>query len=162
LRSLRNYGQDRRYHHVERGLNSRLDELQAAILRVQLRHLAERNARRRALAAVYRERLEGLPVVLPVEKEYGEHVYHLFVIRTPRRDELQAFLRRRNVETLVHYPVIIPLQPAARELGYERGTCPVAERCAAEFLSLPASPELTEGQVEEVCAAIRSFFAGSA
>ena len=162
LRRLRNYGQERRYDHVERGLNSRLDELQAAILRVGLRHLGERNGRRRALAARYRERLAGLPLVLPAEKDYGEHVYHQFVVRTPRRDALADHLRERGVETLVHYPVIIPEQPAARDLGYVRGTCPVAERCASEFLSLPIAPELTEQAVDAVCAGVRSFFAGEA
>jgi len=158
LRCTRNYGQAQRYQHTEQGLNSRLDEIQAAILRVKLPLLGQQNQRRRQIATYYRQKLQGLPIALPVEREYGEHVYHLFVVRTPLRDALAAFLRDRGILTLVHYPIVIPLQPAMAKFDYRPGACPVAERWAAECLSLPIYPELTHDQVEEVCAAIRGFF----
>jgi dTDP-4-amino-4,6-dideoxygalactose transaminase len=158
IRALRNYGQTSQYLHAERGLNSRLDELQAAVLRVKLRHLRAFTDRRRAIAARYQAELAGLPVVLPVEKSYGRAVHHLFVLRSDRRDALQAHLRARGVQSLVHYPAILPLQPAMGELMARPGDFPIAERCAREFLSLPVHPDLTEAEVSEVCAAVRSFF----
>ena len=158
LRTLRDYGQAERYRHVERGLNSRLDELQAAILRVKLAGLSAQNRRRRALAERYRAALAGLPLVLPVEKPYGRSVYHLFVVRCARRDALQRSLRERGVQTLVHYPVLLPHQPALQPLGIT-GSWPVAERCAAELLSLPIYPELTDDEVDQVAAAAQDFFA---
>jgi len=155
LRRLRDYGQSKRYHHLEAGLNSRLDELQAAILRVKLRHLPAHTARRRAIAAQYIAGLAGLPLVLP---EYdAEAVWHLFVVRSRARDALSEFLRERDVQSLVHYPVLIPEQPAM-PTPYVRGSLPVAERCAAEFLSLPIHAELTDEQVQRVCGAVREFF----
>jgi dTDP-4-amino-4,6-dideoxygalactose transaminase len=155
LRSLRDYGQAKRYHHVERGLNSRLDELQAAVLRVKLRHLSAHTERRRAIAQRYIAGLSGLPLVLP---EYdADAVWHLFVLRTPEREALSKFLASREVQSLVHYPVLIPEQQAMPE-PYQRGSLPVAERCAAEFLSLPINAELTDAQVDHVCESVRAFF----
>jgi dTDP-4-amino-4,6-dideoxygalactose transaminase len=154
LRRLRNYGQTNRYEHAELGLNSRLDELHAALLRVKLRHLPAQNTLRRSIAARYRAALAGLPLQLPVEKPYGESVWHLFVVRTAQRDALAAYLRQRGVTTHVHYPIIMPKQPA---LALE-GSWPVAERCAQEYLSLPIFPELTEGEVDTVCSAVRDFY----
>jgi dTDP-4-amino-4,6-dideoxygalactose transaminase len=158
LRTLRDYGQTHRYHHTENGLNSRLDELHAAILRVKLQHLPAHNARRRAIAARYHAQLSGLPLALPREKPYGQSVWHLFVIRTPRRDMLSAFLKARGIATLVHYPVILPHQAALKPLDV-RGGWPVAERSAAEFLSLPIFPELLDEEVDRVAAGVREFFA---
>ena len=112
LRRLRNGGQSDRYRHEDAGINSRLDELQAAILRVGLRHLAAWTARRRELAALYRRELEGTGVGLPVEREGVEPVHHLFVIRHPRRDALMDALRERGIGTLIHYPIPLHLQPA--------------------------------------------------
>jgi dTDP-4-amino-4,6-dideoxygalactose transaminase len=155
LRSLRDYGQAKRYHHVERGLNSRLDELQAAVLRVKLAHLRTHTERRRAIAQQYIAGLAGLPVVLPAYDP--EAVWHLFVLRTPERDALAKFLAGREVQSLVHYPVLIPEQQAMPE-PYVRGSLPVAERCAAEFLSLPIHAELTDAQVAHVCESVRAFF----
>lgn len=162
LRRLRDYGQGRRFQHLEAGLNSRLDELQAAFLRAKLPQLRRHNQRRRALAALYQQRLRDLPLLLPVEKEYGESVWHLFVVRTPRRDRLAGFLRDRGIHTLVHYPTLIPFQPALAPRGFTPGMFPVAERCAQEFLSLPLYPEMTDEQVEEVCAGVHAFFEAEA
>jgi dTDP-4-amino-4,6-dideoxygalactose transaminase len=156
IRRLRNYGQTVRYIHGELGLNSRLDEMQAALLRVKLRYLPAHNARRRAIAMRYREQLAGLPLVLPVERAGCESVWHLFVIRTPARDALSAFLKERGIATLIHYPKILPRQPAL-EIS---GAWPVAERCADEYLSLPIFPELTDDEVDSICAAIREHFHG--
>jgi dTDP-4-amino-4,6-dideoxygalactose transaminase len=159
VRCGRDYGQKSRYVHVDpEGLNSRLDELQAAILRVKLRHLPAHNARRATIARHYSERLGGLPLVLPVVADGASSVHHLYVVRTPRRDALMQHLREREIASLVHYPIIIPLQPAMQRFDYDVGEFPVAERCAAEFLSLPIHPELTDAEVETVATAVRAFF----
>lgn len=158
LRQLRNYGQATRYTHVARGLNSRLDELQAAILRIKLPHLEGLNQRRAAIAARY----AGLgaatgrvrPLTVPPEVST---VHHLYVIRHPRRDDLQQFLRTRGIETLIHYPIPVHLQPAYADLGYARGSFPAAERAAAELLSLPMHPWLAEREVDAVIEAVRAF-----
>jgi dTDP-4-amino-4,6-dideoxygalactose transaminase len=155
LRRLRNGGQSDRYRHELPGINSRLDEMQAAILRVKLAHLEEHIERRRALARLYAEALRDAPVRLPEEQGYARAVYHLFVVRHPRRDALQAALQERGVATLIHYPIPLHLQPAFANLGGRRGDFPVAEKAAAEILSLPLFPELSDEQARAVCAALR-------
>ncbi|MFI5339620.1 MAG: DegT/DnrJ/EryC1/StrS family aminotransferase [Candidatus Methylomirabilales bacterium] len=150
---LRVYGGRDRYVHEELGFNSRLDEIQAAILRVKLRFLAEWNARRRAIAARYREGLAGLPIGLPTESPDCVHVYHQFTIRVPDRDTVQRRLAELGVRTTVYYPVPLHLQPMYRDLGYRVGDFPEAERAAREVLSLPIYPELTDAQVDEVAEA---------
>jgi dTDP-4-amino-4,6-dideoxygalactose transaminase len=156
-RLLREYGWVERYVSVIGGYNSRLDEIQAAVLRVKLQYLDEDNERRRRLAAAYVEGLRALHVTLPTIGEGAEHSFHQFVIRTSHRDELQAHLKERGIGSLVHYPVPVHLQPAySRRLGSE-GTFPVAERAAREVLSLPMYPELDAGQVAEVCEAVGDF-----
>ena len=160
VRQARDYGQAGKYQHVTLGLNSRLDELQAAILRVKLGHLPEESARRRAIAARYAERLAKLPLVLPRAPAFGESVWHLYTVRTPRRDALQAFLKTQGVTALVHYPIIIPLQPALSHLGHRPGAFPVAERCAAEILSLPIDPALDDARVDAVADAVRRVLRG--
>jgi len=155
LRRLRNGGQTDRYRHEESGINSRLDELQAAVLRVKLRHLEEWTDRRRALARLYREELADCGVTLPVERDGVRAVYHLFVIRHPRRDALAARLRERGVGTLIHYPIPLHLQPAFARLGGRPGEQPVAERAAEEILSLPLQPELDDASARAVAAAVR-------
>jgi dTDP-4-amino-4,6-dideoxygalactose transaminase len=157
LRQLRNGGQSDRYRHDVVGLNSRLDELQAAILRVGLRHLEEWTARRRALAKVYFRELQGAKVRLPKEQRYAEAVYHLFVIRHPRRDELMARLKERGIETLIHYPIPLHLQPAFAHLGGRAGHFPVAEAAARSILSLPLHPGMTDEQARFVAAAVREL-----
>ena len=153
-RLLRQYGWQERYVSAIKGLNSRLDELQAAVLRVKLRHLEAWNGQRRRLASLYDERLAGSGVTLPCEPQDGMHVYHLYVVRYPRRDELRAFLRERGIGTLIHYPVPVHLQPAYRDLGYGPGSLPVTEAIAGEVLSLPMYPELREDEATIVATAV--------
>jgi len=153
IRRLRNGGQVNRYRHDELGVNSRLDEIQAAILRVRLPRLRERTARRRALAARYRAGLTDGPVEVPPEHDAG-HVYHLFVVRAANRDGLQAQLTARGIETLIHYPVPIPRQTAFA--GLVRSDCPVADQTCARVLSLPLHPGLTEDDVAGVAEAVRA------
>lgn len=158
LRQLRQYGWDRKYHALEPfGSNSRLDELQAALLRVELQALPANNERRRAIAALYLELLDDLPeIVLPAE--IPGHVHHLFVIRVlgGRRDMLRQALQERHIGTDVHYPLPDYFQAAFSELGYGPGTAPVAERLAGEVLSLPCYPELRDDEVRAVAAAMRA------
>ncbi len=171
LRHLRNYGSKVRYQNEMIGLNSRLEELQAAFLRVKLPRLDEWNARRRELAKRYLSLLAGVPdVILPHVPDWAEPVWHQFVIRVPRRTELQAFLEKRGIGTAIHYPTPPHLQPAYANGGrapqatplhnrYSRGSFPIAERLAGEVLSLPIGPHHTAAQVEEVAAGIREYFA---
>jgi len=160
LRRARNGGQTDRYHHAEPGINSRLDEMQAAVLRVGLRHLEAGNARRRELAALYRRELaEADGIVLPGEQAYARSNHHLFVVRHPRRDALMAALRERGIATLIHYPVPLHLQGAFAALGGRRGDFPVAEKAAGEVLSLPLYPEMTDAQALSVAAAVRELAA---
>ncbi|MDX2170988.1 MAG: DegT/DnrJ/EryC1/StrS family aminotransferase [Deltaproteobacteria bacterium] len=158
LRRLRNYGQADRYTQAERGLNSRLDEVQAALLRAKLPHLTDWNARRAAIAHRYAAGLASCPdVALVAPPPAARSVYHLFAIRHPRRDALQAFLRERGVATYVHDPVPVHLHPAYADLGYARGAFPVAERACAELLSLPMHAFLSDDEVDAVCEAVWAF-----
>ncbi|MBI4572093.1 MAG: DegT/DnrJ/EryC1/StrS family aminotransferase, partial [candidate division NC10 bacterium] len=155
IRRLRAYGGQEKYVHEELGFNSRLDEIQAAVLRVKFRFLAEWNARRRALAARYREGLVGLGIGLPEEPLDCLHVYHQFTIRLPDREGVKRRMAELGVPTTVYYPLPIHLQPMYRELGYRAGDFPEAERAAGEVLSLPIYPELTDAQVDEVVEACK-------
>lgn len=159
IQMLRDHGSNERYHHAMYGGNWRIDEVQAAILRVKLPHLDEANTRRRAWAFEYKRSLEGLrEVELPNEEIYAQHVYHLFVIKTRQRDELRAWLGERGIETGIHYPVPLHLQEACADLGLPAGSFPNAEESAEQILSLPMFPELTIDQVGYVCQTIRDFF----
>jgi len=158
LLSLRNYGQKTRYEYQFKGINSRLDEIQAAILRVKLKHLGERNQKRRENARLYDELLQGTDVITPTEKDYAKHAYHLYVIRSQRRNELQRFLEAREIATLIHYPIPVHLQKAYEDLGVHRGALPITEKTANEILSLPIYPELNKDQIEKVVDSIKSFF----
>ncbi len=155
LRRIRVYGSRERYLHDELGFNSRLDEVQAAILRVKLRHLAAWNDRRRVIASRYRTGLAGSGVSLPGEAPERVHVYHQFAIRVPDRDGVQRRMADRGVRTTVYYPVPLHLQPMYRALSYQAGDFPEAERAAREVLCLPMYPELTDAQVDEVIEACR-------
>ena len=158
LRILRDHGSPAKYHHAQVGTNSRLDALQAAVLRVKLRRLDEWNRRRARHARAYGRILENAGVHLPVDAPDGGHNYHLFVIRSPQRDRLRTFLAQRGIETGVHYPAPLHLTEAYQALSYPGpGSLPVAERMAREVLSLPMYPELTPGQIREVAAAVRLF-----
>jgi dTDP-3-amino-3,4,6-trideoxy-alpha-D-glucose transaminase len=154
VRRLRNGGQTDRYRHEEAGVNSRLDELQAAILRARLPLLPRWTEQRRRHAAAYRAALRAAPVAVPAELDPG-HVYHLFVVRSPARADLQAHLSARGVETLIHYPVPVPRQPALAATS--PAECPVATRACDEVLSLPLHPALSEQQVGDVAAAVVAF-----
>lgn len=158
VRKIRNYGQSSRYFNDYKGFNSRLDEIQAAILRVKLRHLDERTECRRALAQGYFGYLSEMPnLILPQALQGTRPVYHLFVIRHPLRDALQAHLERNGVGTLVHYPVPLYLQRAYADLNIDRGTFPVTERLANEVLSLPLYPEMSDEMVKQVASCVRSL-----
>lgn len=158
IAALRQYGWHKHYISDEVGVNSRLDELQAAILRVKLVHLDAGNARRRAIAAAYTAAIAGGPLAAPVVRDGAEPVFHLYVTRSARRDAIQAALREAGVGTGVHYPVPVHLQPAYLgrvALGY--GGCPETEAASREILSLPLYPELTDEQVETVCGVLRGL-----
>ncbi len=156
LRQLRNGGQKDRYRHETLGWNSRLDELQAALLRVSLAHLPAWSERRRELRLIYDRALEGSGVTPLGEQGYARAVFHLYVVRHERRDALQAALAKRGVGTLIHYPIPLHLQPAFAGLGGKPGDLPVAERATREILSLPFYPELDDATVERVGQAVRA------
>jgi dTDP-4-amino-4,6-dideoxygalactose transaminase len=159
LRRLRMYGWEKRYHTVDAGgINSRLDEIQAALLRVKLRHLPDWNAARRRIAQRYNEQLAGTGLLLPELPADGSHVFHLYVVQTPQRDRLQAALQQRGVESAIHYPLPAHLQPVYQGLA-EPGSLPVTERHAGTVLSLPIYPELTDAEVDRVAAAVREALA---
>lgn len=153
IRRLRNGGQDPRHHHIEPGLNSRLDELQAAVLRARLRRLPSATNRRRYIGRLYRGGLPPFVRLLP-ERDAG-HVYHLFPVRSPDRNALQAHLAAAGIETLIHYPMSLPAQRAFEP--YASSPCPSAEAAAAELLSLPLHPGLSDDQVNRVIAAVAAF-----
>jgi len=152
---LRQYGWRERYTSEIKGMNSRLDELQAAVLRVKLRHLDGWNAARRERAALYTEMLHG--PTPPREMAYGQAVYHLYVVQSARRDRLAAFLKERGIGTAIQYPHAIHRQAAYTNLGYPEGSLPVAERLAREILSLPLYPELPLADVRTVAEAVNQF-----
>jgi dTDP-3-amino-3,4,6-trideoxy-alpha-D-glucose transaminase len=156
IRRLRNGGQRDRYHHVEAGVNSRLDELQAAVLRARLPLLPDWTARRRRLASQYRSQLPG--EVPPIRERDPGHVYHLFPVRLPARDALSAHLARVGIGTLIHYPV--PLSAQQAFAACEPMECPVAARAAAELLSLPLHPRLADADVARVARDVNAFLKG--
>ncbi len=159
VRCLRNYGQRAKYEHIEKGLNARLDTVQAAILNVKLRHLQEWNAQRVAHAETYRRLLYGVgDITFQQQVPCSTHIYHLLVIETDQRDDLKNFLDLVGIQTGIHYPKPIHLQEAYADLGYRPGDFPQAERLAKRVLSLPMYPELREDQIERVARAIRKFF----
>ena len=157
LRRLRNYGQSQRYHHVGIGYNSRLDEMQAAILRVKLPHLDKWNKDRGRLAAMYTQLLSGV-VEIPSQKNGHDHIYHLYVIRTDKRDQLQAHLEAKDIQTLIHYPVPIHLQEVYGEMNIPRGSFPVTEKIATQILSLPIYPGMSQHALESVTEGVRGYF----
>lgn len=157
VRVLRNYGSETKYHNVMRGVNSRLDELQAALLRARLPELDAENARRREVAAMYRARMRHQAVSLPdAPAEAAEHVWHLFVVRSKRRDALQAHLTARGVQTMVHYP-IPPHRQGAYTTGELAGDWPITDSIHAEVLSLPMGPHLTDAEAERVAVAVNAW-----
>ncbi len=154
VRALRNYGSRTKYHNELKGVNSRLDELQAAFLRAKLAVLDEWNARRGAVAARYVEVLSGLDITLPSVPDWAEPVWHLFVVRARQRDALQRALADAGIGTVIHYPVPPHLQPAYHELGLGPGSFPITEAVHREVLSLPMWPQMSDAQIDAVCEAI--------
>lgn len=155
IRMLRDWGQERKYQHVIKGFNYRMEGVQGAILRVKLRHLDAWTEARRHHAACYNELLAGVAVQRPVEMPYAKHVYHVYAIRTPKRDQMQESLQAKGIQTGIHYPIPVHLQKAYADFGYGVGALPVTEQAASELLSLPMFAELENGQIEAVCAAVR-------
>ena len=157
---FRNYGSEVKYFNEYKGINSRLDELQAAFLAVKLPFLTQWNAQRQALAALYIQKLAHLQpqIILPYTVEKATHIYHVFLIRTQQRDALQAFLQNKGISTLIHYPVPPHLQKAYTELGYQKGDFPIAETLAATALSLPLYPNMPLEAIDYICSQIEEFF----
>ena len=158
MRMLRDHGSGVRYHHDLIGLNARLDEIQAVVLRAKLPHLAKWNEQRREHARLYGELLKDTPAKTPTELAGNTPVYHLYVIRTPKRDELQAMLKEQGIFTGIHYPIPLHLQKAMAFLEHKRDDLPVTERIASEILSLPMFAELTDKEIATVAEAVRNFY----
>jgi dTDP-4-amino-4,6-dideoxygalactose transaminase len=156
IRTLRDWGQDRKYHHVLRGFNYRMEGFQGAVLGVKLRHLDRWTDARRAAVRQYNELLSGSDVQVPVEMPYARHVYHVYTVRSSDRDGLQSALAAEGIQTGIHYPVPAHLQPAYADLGYGRGSFPQSEKAANEVLSLPLFPEMTDAQIEAVCRVVQA------
>ena len=154
VRAMRNVGQRIKYHHELPPFNHRLDTLQAAVLRIKLRYLDGWTEARRRNAALYREKLQGSDLLLPVETPGARHVYHVYVVRSPQRDRLQTHLQERGVGTAIHYPVPIHLQPFYAGNGFRQGQFPVTEQICNEILSLPMFPGMTAEQLEYVAACV--------
>lgn len=159
---MRNYGQERKYEHAYLAWNRRLDTIQAAVLRVKLRHLDDWNRDRRRHAGVYDRLLAESGLELPIPASYAEHVYHLYVVQSPHRDAIRVALEAHGIATGIHYPIPIHLQPAYREMGRGLGSFPATEAIASRLLSLPMYPELTDQQVSQVAGAVRSAVSASA
>jgi dTDP-4-amino-4,6-dideoxygalactose transaminase len=157
IRMLRDWGQDRKYHHVLRGYNYRMEGFQGAILRAKLRHLEQWTEARRALVSRYNQLLADYRVERPTEMPWARHVYHIYTLRTDDRDGLQAALQAEGIQTAVHYAVPVHLQPGYADLKYCRGTFPQSEKAAEQVLSLPLYPEMSDNQVQIVSQALASL-----
>ena len=153
-RVLRDWGQEKRYEHRLKGFNYRMDGIQGAVLRVKLRHLEAWTEQRREVARWYAEALDPASIRLPKERPGCRHVYHVYVVRSDDRDGLRDALGKHGIQTGIHYPIPVHLQPAHEDLGYQAGDFPVAEAAAREVLSLPIYPEMTRDQVRTVAAAV--------
>jgi dTDP-4-amino-4,6-dideoxygalactose transaminase len=159
IRMLRDWGQDRKYHHLLRGFNYRMEALQGAILRVKLRHLEHWTEARRAAASKYNQLLTNCAVEIPTELGWARHVYHLYTIRAEDRDGLQTALLAEGIQSAVHYALPAHLQPGYADLGYSRGAFPESEKAAQQVLSLPLYPEITASQMEKVSNALATLAA---
>ena len=158
LRYLRVHGEVEKYQHSLVGMNSRLDEIQAAILLAKLPFVEKWNARRGEIASIYNEAFGELGIRVPAARNGFSHVYHQYTLQVPRREDLAKHLKARNIMTAVHYPIPLPHQPAYREFDPGHGAFPVAERLAREVISLPVYPQLTDGQINRIVEGVRSFF----
>ncbi len=155
VRMLRDWGQERKYHHILRGYNYRMDGIQGAILRIKLRYLEQWTESRREHAAYYNELLAGSGIQTPVAKPYNRHVYHVYAIRVQQREEWQKALNAREIQNGIHYPIPVYMLKAYSDLGYKEGDFPWSELVASEVLSLPMFAELTDEQVETVVEALK-------
>ena len=156
LKMLRNYGSPKKYYHEFIGVNSRLDEIQAAVLRVKLKYLDEWNGRRRNIVRLYNNLLDSSNMITPIEKEWAKHVYHLYVIRHEERDKLQQHLLKNGIKAQIHYPIPVHMQEAYLNLGINI-KLPITERVSKEVLSLPMYPWLKEEEIEYISGIIRKF-----
>jgi dTDP-4-amino-4,6-dideoxygalactose transaminase len=159
MRMLRDWGQERKYHHELKGYNYRMETMQGAILRVKLRHLEAWTEARRSRAAVYAKALASSGLDLPRAMPYSRHVYHVYAVQTPRRDELVAALQEQQVQTGIHYPIPIHRLEAWSDLNYPAGSFPVAESVAPRILSLPMYPELSDEAIAQIGSAVRTAHA---
>lgn len=157
VRILRNYGSRTKYHNEVKGFNSRLDELQAAFLRVKLRHLDTWNEQRREIASQFLKDIGDVGFVMPFVPEWAEPVWHLFVVRSAQRENVQSQLANESIGTMIHYPIPPHLQPAYMEMGLSQGALPIAEKIHQEVLSLPLWPQLTPAQIERIVSAINAL-----
>lgn len=157
IRSLRVHGARKKYFHEEIGINSRLDEIQAAILLIKLQYIDQWIKRRHEIAAIYNERLKNLPIRLPAEPKGYFHVYHQYTIRTKKRNRLQSFLRDNGIGAIVYYPAPLHIQPVCKTLNHRKGDFPEAELACQEVVSLPMFPELTSQEIESVVSVLSSF-----
>jgi len=157
LKVLRNYGSRIKYFNEVKGFNSRLDEMQAAFLRVKLRKLTEWNIRRKQIAAYYQENLDDTDLVLPFVPDWADPVWHLFVVRSKNRDQLQQHLNNSSIGTVIHYPIPPHLQNAYAELNHIKGSLPIAEIIHEQVLSLPIGPHLGSANAITVCSAVNAF-----
>ncbi len=158
IRVMRNYGSKIKYKHEVLGFNSRLDELQAAILHTKIAYLEDWNRHRQAIAKFYIEKLGASPLKLPNVPAWADHVWHLFVVESPQRNELQNWLDERQISTMVHYPIAPHMQPAYAHLGYQENDFPLAKKLSNHVLSLPMGPHLSLAQADAVCSSILNFF----
>jgi dTDP-4-amino-4,6-dideoxygalactose transaminase len=162
MRLLRDHGSRIRYQHEVLGVNARLDELQAAVLRVKLRYLEQWNTARQAHAGVYSEQLQGVVEAVPLVRPGSIHVYYVYVVQVKERDQFRTLLEQEGVATGIHYPIPIHLQPACARYGYSRGALPVTEDVTERIVSLPMYPELTAEQIQRVVNAVKSSIASTA
>ena len=160
VRMLRDWGQEKRYHHTLEGYNYRMDNIQGGFLRVKLKHLPAWTEARRAHAALYRELWAGSPVRFPHEADYAKHVYHIYALMASNRDALQKILGDKGIATGFHYPIPVHLQPCFAHLGHKMGDFPHTEKAAAEEISIPMFAELTDDQIREIVAAVKASYQG--
>lgn len=158
VKKLRMYGEEERYKSVLIGYNSRLDELQAAILNVKLDFLEDWNQKRRKIAQIYNENLKDLPVEIVKTNELGQAVNHLYVIKVESRADLMQYLNKKGITTGIHYPVCVHMTPAFKDLGYKKGDFPISEKASKEIISLPIYPEILEEDIEYVIYSIKDYF----
>ncbi|MHC1784279.1 MAG: DegT/DnrJ/EryC1/StrS family aminotransferase [Anaerolineaceae bacterium] len=157
IKMLRDWGAEKKYQHILKGYNYRMEGIQGAVLRTKLAYLEGWTQKRRENAGIYRQELNDAKVILPKEMAFNRHVYHVFAIRSTHRDELQQFLQEKGIQTGIHYPIPVHLLPAYEDLGYHRGDFPHSEKASDEVLSLPMFAELSSDSIHEVALAIKTF-----